>query len=66
MLLPLVSVYSKWTGQLAALTRESMDIMVQGHPRMDHKKATAELNFTPRPLEDTLRDFYHWRRENLI
>jgi nucleoside-diphosphate-sugar epimerase len=33
-------------------------------PRVNCAKATAELGYVPRPLDDTLRDLYTYYRES--
>jgi len=63
ILLPLVTLYAKWTRSSPAFTRESIDIIFNGHPHMDHTKAKKELHFSCRPLEESLHDFYEWQKE---
>ena len=63
-MLPFVRLQSAITGAAPSLTRESIDAVKYGHPRMDHGKARLELGHDVRPLEDTLRDFYAWQKEH--
>ncbi len=63
-LLPLVSMWSKWTGSSPAFTRESIDIIHNGHPHMNHSKAKKELHFSARSLEESLLDYYTWQKES--
>lgn len=60
ILLPAVQMYARMTGNLPAFTKESMDVIRDGHPSMDSSKAARELGYSARPLEETLRDFYAW------
>ncbi|MBN2615497.1 MAG: NAD-dependent epimerase/dehydratase family protein [Bacteroidales bacterium] len=62
--LPFLQLYSKLTGQHPLYTRQSLAILQQGNRFISHEKATKELGFNPRPLEETLRDTVRWMREN--
>jgi dihydroflavonol-4-reductase len=62
-LLPLVSLYAKWTRSSPAFTKESIDVIYYGHPHMDHSKAKKELHFSARSLEESLHDFYAWQKK---
>jgi dihydroflavonol-4-reductase len=63
MVLPLVKLYSRIIGAKPLFSADSLDALKNGHPDMDHSKATAELGYRPRPLEETLIDFYAWQKE---
>jgi len=60
LVLPCIRLYSKLTGGAPVFTRESIDILKYGHPKMDHSKATAQLGHNVRSLEESLKDFYDW------
>ena len=62
-ILPLVSLYARWTKTLPAITRESIDAVYLGHPQMDHAKAKKDLHFSCRALEESLHDYYSWQKE---
>jgi dihydroflavonol-4-reductase len=62
-LLPLVTMYAKISHSLPAFTKESIEAIFHGHPRMDSTKAMHELQYSFRPLEQSLRDFYDWQKE---
>jgi len=64
LLLPLVTVYAKWARIAPSFTKESIDAIINGHPRMDHSKAKKELHFSCRSLEESLQDFYAWQKQN--
>jgi dihydroflavonol-4-reductase len=63
-ILPLIKLYSKLSHAEPLFTIESIDALKNGHPNMDHSKAATQLGHHPRPLEETLRDFYEWQRTN--
>ena len=60
-ILPLISLYSKLTKAAPLFSIESIDALKNGHPHMNHDKASKELGHRCRPIDDTLRDFYHWQ-----
>lgn len=70
-LLPMT--FAKWTAPLAELwykmlrqpplfTRYSL-YTLESNAHFSHDKATRELNYHPRPLEETLTDMVDWLRE---
>lgn len=63
VMLPLVRLQAALTGAAPSLTRESIDAVRHGHPRMDNGKARRELGHQVRPLAESLRDFYAWYNE---
>lgn len=62
--LPFLHLYSKLAGQHPLYTRQAVTILQQGNRYISHEKATKELGFNPRPLEETLSDTVQWMREN--
>lgn len=64
LLVPFVSLYFRLTKTSPSFTRESIDALKNGHPRMDSSKAQRELGHKIRSLEETLKDFYTWQSEN--
>jgi len=65
-ILPFVSFHAKITKSAPSFTKESIEAIRNGHPNMNHTKARAVLNHNPRPLEETLRDFFDWQIENEV
>lgn len=51
------------TGKQPLFTACAVDALAQ-HPRVSHDKASRELGYSPRPLEETLKDTYDWFRDN--
>lgn len=50
-------------GRQPLFTACAVDALGQ-HRRVSHQRASNELGYSPRPLEETLADTYHWFREN--
>ena len=65
-ILPFVSLHAKITKSAPSFTKESIEAIRNGHPNMNHTKARAVLDHNPRPLEETLRDFFDWQIENEV
>lgn len=53
------TLIARRTGNPMAPTSEALDALRSGRP-VDHSLARADLGYEPRPLEETLRDFYVW------
>ena len=64
--LPLISIYSKLTGAAPVFTLAALDALRNGHPNMDHSKASKELGHNCRSMEQTLTDFYKWQHDQKI
>jgi len=62
--LPFITLYSKITGAEPLYTSESLQIMKNGNRNISSVKARNELDFNPRPLEETIRDLFTWFRDN--
>lgn len=62
--LPFLQLYSKLAGQRPLYTRQALTILQQGNRYISHEKATKELGFNPRPLEETMSDTVQWMRDN--
>lgn len=45
-------------------TRESLEILKTSHRMISSEKARRELGYSPRPLEETIRDTLDWFRTN--
>ncbi|MDP1623802.1 MAG: NAD-dependent epimerase/dehydratase family protein [Bacteroidales bacterium] len=61
--LPFINFYSKISGTKPLYTNESLTIISEGNRMISHAKATHELNHSPRPLSETIRDFLAWLKE---
>jgi len=62
--LPFIQLYSKLAGEHPLYTRQSLVILQQGNRNISNEKAKKELDFNPRPLEETLKDTIRWLKEN--
>jgi len=60
---PFISLYSRLTGKHPLYTYQSLDVLMQGNRRISHEKASRELGYTARPLEETLADSIAWFKE---
>jgi dihydroflavonol-4-reductase len=52
-------------GQRPPVTKEALDALT-ANPVMSHAKATAELGYQPRPVEDTIAAIYTWLKDEDI
>jgi dihydroflavonol-4-reductase len=62
--LPFITLYSRLSGIKPLYTSESLKIISEGIRMVDNTKARHELNFNPRPLSDTIKDFTTWLKNN--
>lgn len=61
--LPFITVYSKIAGGEPLYTRESLQIISESNQMINSDKAKRELQFSPRNIEDTIRDTFTWFKE---
>jgi len=62
--LPFIQLFSKLSGKNALYTRESLEIVSHSPKLVNHQKAVTELQFKPRPVEETVIDSLHWLNDN--
>ena len=62
--LPFIKGLAIVTKQEPLYTNEAIVAVTDGNRHISHAKASAELNFSPRPLADSLRDTVEWFRKN--
>jgi len=60
---PFAAVYASITGKRPLYTTASLAAM-DSNRNMSHQKATRDLGYKPRPLQDTVRDTLSWFQEN--
>ena len=60
---PFAAAYASITGKRPLYTTASLAAMQSNH-NMSHQKATRDLGYEPRPLQDTVRDTLVWFWEN--
>jgi dihydroflavonol-4-reductase len=60
---PFLKAWAGITGNKPLYTRESVEILKTAHPEISHAKARMELDYQPRPFEETLNDTIDWFRE---
>ena len=62
--LPFVKLYGRVSGTAPVFTGEALDAVLTGNRSISHAKAQQALRFSPRPLEETLKDTVGWFEEN--
>ncbi len=62
--LPFIQTYCFVSRTEPLYTYDSINTLMRAHRNISHKKASQELGFTPRPLEESLKDTLEWFREN--
>lgn len=60
--LPFATAWSRLTSTTPRFTRGSLTVLAE-YRDVDHSRATRELGYAPRPLEDTVADTVAWFRE---
>ncbi len=63
---PFIQIYSAFAKKEPLYTYQSLDILVNSPVNISNEKAKMELEYEPRPLEQTLRDTFDWYRENKL
>lgn len=61
---PLFKFYSLLSGSQPLYTQQSLDILVNSPVNISNQKARNELEFEPRPLDQTIRDTIDWYKKN--
>ncbi len=56
---PFVAGWAKLRGQRPIYSPEALEVL-RGNSDFDHAKATRELGYQPRPMEQTVQGFYDW------
>ena len=54
------------TNQKPIYTCQSLDLLIRSPKNISFEKAKTELNYSPRPLENTMRDTFNWYIENKL
>jgi dihydroflavonol-4-reductase len=62
--LPFINTYCFFNRREPLYTYDSLYTLRAGHRNISHQKASRELDFTPRPLEDSIKDSLEWFRAN--
>jgi len=66
MACPFFQLYSFFTGKQPVFTAQSIDLLTRAPKNIVYDKAKTELNYSPRLLDQTLRDTFNWYIENKI
>lgn len=62
--LPFIHTWAKITGQHPLYTAESLNILKESSRNISSAKAKRELNYNPRPIQETLADTLGWFNQN--
>lgn len=62
--LPFIRSWAKLSGRHPLYTAESLEILKNSRRNISNQKAMDELNFHPRPIQETLKDTFTWFEEN--
>jgi dihydroflavonol-4-reductase len=61
--MPFIQLYSKIRKEEPLYTLNSLKILKNSSRMISHARATSELGYDPRPLEETLKDTFDWYRQ---
>ncbi len=61
---PFLGLLAWLKGEEPLYTQESVTILQQANLNISHAKASRDLGYNPRPLEETVKDTIGWFREN--
>lgn len=64
--LPFIKLYSKLTKDHPIYTNESLHILQNSNKFISNKKAQNELDYYPRPFDETLKAAFDWYKQNGI
>jgi dihydroflavonol-4-reductase len=62
--LPFISLYAKLKNEDPLYTSNSLEILKNSNRCISHEKAAVELNYNPRPTEETIKDTFDWFNAN--
>lgn len=58
--LPFITLYSRISGRTPLYTCESLKIIIKSSKQISYEKASRELGFRPRRMEETVQDIMNW------
>ncbi|MCB0652291.1 MAG: NAD-dependent epimerase/dehydratase family protein [Saprospiraceae bacterium] len=61
--LPILGLYSRLTKTPPLYTEESLEILKNYNPNISSERAGKDLGFSPRPIEETIKDSIDWYKE---
>jgi len=61
---PFIQLYYSLINEKPIYTHQSLELLVNSPKNISFEKAKKELNYSPRPLEKTLRDTFNWYNKN--
>lgn len=60
---PFIGLYSRLRNQQPLYTRDSLEILTNSNRFISCAKAAAELDYSPRPIEITIKDTFEWFKQ---
>ncbi|MBE0638957.1 MAG: NAD-dependent epimerase/dehydratase family protein [Bacteroidales bacterium] len=64
--IPFIQSWAKLSGSHPLYTAESLEILKSASKNISYLKATKELGYAPRPMDETLKDTFTWYKENQV
>jgi dihydroflavonol-4-reductase len=61
---PFIQFYYSLIKEKPIYTLQSLDLLINAPKNISFEKAKANLNYSPRPLAETLNDTFKWYKEN--
>jgi dihydroflavonol-4-reductase len=58
--LPFSKLYGKLSHSPPLYTKEALKVLLESNPNIKSRKARKELDYVPRPLNETVKDTYAW------
>jgi dihydroflavonol-4-reductase len=58
--LPFITLYSRISRRTPLYTSESLEIILKGSKQISYEKASRELGFRPRSMDETVQDMMKW------
>lgn len=62
--IPFINVYAAIKNEHPLYTRDTIDILKLSHRNISCDKAKKELDYTSRPIEDSIKDTFEWYKKN--
>lgn len=64
--LPFIQLWAKIRKEHPLYTKDTLDILKESHQNISCKKAEEEFEYSPRPIEISLKETFEWFKQNRI
>ncbi len=61
---PFLKLFAAIQNKPPLYTADMLDILMNSNKKISHEKASKELGYKPRPIEETIKDTYDWFKQN--